>query len=318
MNVEERILELANQYLDSHRPVGPNDLLSLCPFHSEREPSFTISKRTGLYICFSCGAKGNLRSLLVGLGVEPEVIHRKYGRLIDEARENIPLPPRPFVPTEADKISPLPDHVLGLFDFIPETLLEEGFKEGTLKFFEVGVDKTHNRITYPLRDLRGRLIGISGRTLINHPARYKTYDKEYLKWDLPERGMPKSNLLWNGHNVYPELYFGGGSGWLVLVEGFKACMKIWQAGVKSVTALMGIHLSAEQKWIIQRFKGPIILMFDNNPAGVKATVEIGELLARSTTVKVALYEAEQPDGLSDENALDAINSAVEFQTLIHT
>ena len=91
-----------------------------------------------------------------------------------------------------------------MFDKCPIALVEEEyFPEDLLQKLDVGFDSEHMRVTYPLREIDGTLIGISGRTVNYASPRYKVYDHEYKKWDLPVHKQFKSQLLGNGTRVHP-------------------------------------------------------------------------------------------------------------------
>jgi DNA primase len=308
------VLDVVGEYLVGVRRSGPSNIVALCPFHHDTRPSFWMSTVTSQYICFACGAKGNLRVFLREMGMTDTVINRKYGVLMKDLSKRQPKPRDPTKPSIKEE-DPIPESLLGLFYECPLALLEEGFEETTLKTFEVGFDKWHQRITYPLRDLYGNLVGMSGRTLSiqeeHEYGKYKVYTDEYEVWDLPPR-RPERNLLWNAHSVYPIAYFGRTVEKLVLVEGFKACMWVHQSGIPTVVALLGSSMSWTQRWIIHRMGAPVYIMLDNNSAGRRGTMRIGEDLSMTLPVRVVLYDAEQPDGLPSTEVVTEVNRAKDF------
>ena len=307
MDVSEEVLKITHQYLRRVRRSGPDDVMAICPFHmkadgsEERTPSFAMSLSKGLYFCHSCHSKGNLLGFFRELGLSRGIIERQYRFLIDEATNNLPPPPDPLRCKVWD-LQPIDEAVLGLLEYAPTSLLQAGFTNDTLYHFEVGFDKWHQRITFPLRDVKGVLVGISGRAI--HPGqepRYKVYTKEYGAWRLPERTEPdKRALLWNAHYVYPEVYLQNpGDTFVVVVEGFKAAMWLWQSGIKNVVALLGSYLSWEQGWMLERLGATVYLFLDNNYAGRNGTIKAAENLTRSLNVHIVNY----PDRLiEDEDA----------------
>lgn len=311
------VVDIANEYLSEIRPSGPEQVLALCPFHDDTTPSFRMNTVNGLYICYACGAKGNLRQFLMNLGMNSGQIERKYGRTVQEAQRSKKAAPNPLKPNVVSS-DPLPEEFLGLFTReYSKALLDQGFEEETLDFFQVGFDKHHMRITYPIRDLEGNLVGISGRSVVeDSDNRYKVYDKEYEVWGLPERHTAKSSYLWNGHNLLPYISFDAQLKLVVLVEGYKACMWVWQSGIKEVLALQGAKMSKDQKWILQRLGCQVCMMLDNNEAGYEATDRIGYDLTKSLPVRIVQYEAEQPDGLAKQSVLDAVESAKDYYQVL--
>lgn len=325
MDTASEVRALAERYLEKVKPSGPDNIMAICPFHvkadgtKEKTPSFAMSLSKGLFFCHSCQMKGSLTTFLREFGMSPAEVERKYGLLIEQARNNTPPKPNPLDP-KLFNLSPLPESLLGVFNYCPTSLIQAGFTEKTLLHFDVGFDMQHTRITYPLRNLEGHLVGISGRTVGLHYLRYKIYTEEYAQWGIPNRPEPdKRALLYNVHDIYPACYFSPNGSEVVVVEGFKACMWVWQAGIKNVVALLGTYLSQEQQWILEHMGATVYLFLDNNPPGRKGVFHAGEKLTRSLRVKVMDYperlradEDAQPDSLTPEEVLESKAHASEY------
>lgn len=318
MTIEEEVLSVARQFLSRVSPSGPRDVMAICPFHIradgrlEKNPSFALSLSTGLYFCHSCGARGGLRRLLGQILDNDHVVDLRYGGLIKAVQSNLPPPPSPLDP-EVTCQDPLPEGTLGLFawDHHPEQLTQKGFLPETLKTFEVGYDKWHNRITYPLRDWRGSLVGISGRNVDAHASRYKIYSKEYELWGLEARAAPNRRaLLYNAHNVLAETYLNPTPPPVIVVEGFKACMWVHQAGFRNVVASLGDHLSWEQRWMLERLGSEIVLFYDGNQAGINAMAHVVQDWHQP--VRIAAYPRipAQPDDLTPAEVQHAVERAL--------
>lgn len=314
----ENVLEIANKYLRKVKKTGSENIMAVCPFHrkagggEELTPSFTMSLTKGVYFCFSCQEKGNLITFLRNVGVSRTFIEKHYKSIIDAAQT---FTPKPFNHTKPSVIhsDPLPESLLGLFDYCPIDLLNEGFDEKLLQEYDVGFDKEHARITFPLRDIQGNLVGLSGRTVVGDFPRYKVYDSEFIKWGFPFRRLEKRTILWNAHKVYPSTYFQHKPR-VVLVEGFKACLWLIQHGMIDTMAILGTYLSQEQKWILERIGGEVYLMLDNNEWGQRGTARVGARLASSVTVKVVEYnrDKQQPSDLSPIEIQYAFNGAKDY------
>ena len=330
MELREQVRQIAKQHLRKVRPSGPDDIMAICPFHmkvdgtEEKRPSFAMSLSKGLYFCHACQEKGNLYTFLRDVGMSRDTIENGYRRIIDAVARNLPPPPDPLKP-KVFSYDPIPEGLLGLFDYCPNTLVEAGFHPETLKHFEVGFDKWYNRITFPLRDMYGQLVGVSGRQATGDSwPKYKIYDKEFETWDLPARiGWDKRIVLWNSHAVYPELYFNHEGGEIVVVEGFKAAMWLWQAGIKNVVALLGTYLTFEQEWILERMGARVYLFLDNDEWGIKGTIAAAnKLIPSGIPVFVIEYptwiqehetpEKAQPDWLLANEAIEAKATAKPF------
>lgn len=321
------ILSVAQQYLHGVQKTGNQNIMAFCPFHSNhRTPAFCLSLTSGLWICFGCKRTGNLGTLLHDIGVPGLVIQTQYKYVLEEAAQH--RQPR-FDPLRPQIISedPLPESFLGLFDMCPLALVDEGFDPNVLASFDVGFDEVHHRITYPLRDLQGHLVGISGRTVIGEGSRYKVYDGEYEHWQLPRRDAQKdkrSALLWNGHRIYKEV-FNRNDASVVLVEGFKACMWLTQLGVANTVAMMGSYMSERQQWLLERLGATVYIMLDNDKAGQKAlrgyeaqdgrtVIGIAEKLSRSLPVRIAAYDEQkqQPSDLAQVEVIRALQEAQDY------
>lgn len=323
MNVHDEVLQIANQHLTKIRRSGSDNIQAICPFHlkadgsPERKPSFRMSLSKGLYFCQSCHAKGNLFTFLRALGIHRYVIKQRYSHLLDQISKNVPPPPDPLKPL-VYRLPTIEEAVLGLFDYCPTELLDEGFERRTLRHFEVGYDAWHQRITYPLRNLIGQLVGVSGRNPEGLAPKYKTYTKEYARWGLPEVSEPdKRAVLWNADRVYPELYFTSPSPstYVVVVEGFKAAMWLWQLGNENVVALLGSYLSWEHKWILEHLGVVVYLFLDNDYAGRNGTINAADALSKSLSVRVVEYpsrlldEEAQPDNCLPDEVTEALANA---------
>lgn len=310
MELREQVRSIANQHLYKVRSSGPDDIMAICPFHrkmdgtEEKRPSFAMSLSKGLYFCHACQAKGNLYTFLRDVGVPLQQIEGGYRRLIDGVAKNLAPPPNPLKP-KVVSLDPLPEGLLGLFDWLPSSLLNDGFEEETLRHFEVGFDRWYNRITFPLRDVKGQFVGISGRRADddNWP-KYKIYDQEYETWDLEARiGWDKRTVLYNSHRVYHDIFFSHEGGDLVIVEGFKACMWVHQAGITNVVALLSTYLSWEQKWILERMGAQVYLFLDNDQWGLKGIMKAAEkLLPEGLRVFVMEYPQRIQDREDSEKA----------------
>ena len=326
MDISSEIFDLARALLKKVRKSGPENIMALCPFHvkadgtEEKHPSFAMSLVHGAWFCHSCQQKGTLRGFLRDYGFTQQQISMRYSYLIEEALKNKPAVNNPLrVKVFSD--NPIDDALLGIFDNCPIGLLNAGFQENTLRHFEIGFDEHHYRVTYPIRDLGGKLVAISGRSMHeDYLSKYKIYEDEYLVWDLPARkNWDKRTVLWNSHAVFQEVYFNPAPESVLVVEGFKACMWAWQSGIKNVVALLGTYLSYEQQWILEKFGAPVYLFLDNNAPGQRGMVKAADRLKTSLPVHIVEYpsrisedEDAQPDTCTPEELNNAVQNAKNY------
>jgi len=170
-------------------------------------------------------------------------------------------------------------------------LKERGIEEETAKHFGVGFfpgrGSMAGRLVIPIANERGELVAYAGRSL----------DQSEPKYKFPA-GFKKSEVLFNLNHVLalPQK----GSDLVIVVEGFFDCIKVQQAGLPSVVALMGSSLSETQEKFLCQFPR-IILFLDGDPAGREATAVIASRLMFKTFVKVvSLGDGKQPDQLSSD------------------
>lgn len=161
-----------------------------------------------------------------------------------------------------------------------------------------------NRIVIPIENLKGEVVGFTGRIFNgeDNTAKYlNTKETEIFK---------KSSLLFNYHNA--KNYIRDRKS-VIVVEGNMDAIKMSAKGFKNVVALMGVALSNEQIDILKRLKVPVILMLDNDNAGEEATIKNGESLINSgvDTKVVRLSGAKDPDEYLEKFGIDAMQNNID-------
>jgi DNA primase len=137
----------------------------------------------------------------------------------------------------------------------------------------------------PIHNERGERVAYCGRALDGTQPRYR----------FPS-GFAKAEFVFNLHRAA-----AAGQQTAVVVEGFFDCLKVHQAGVPSVVALMGAALYEAQNSALLRHFRSIILMLDGDTAGRRASAAITAQLRPYATVRVIhLAEGVQPDQLTTD------------------
>jgi DNA primase len=168
-----------------------------------------------------------------------------------------------------------------------------GITTETAKRFGVGVfggkGTMQGRCVIQIHNGKGELLAYAGRAI----------DESEPKYKFPA-GFQKSAELYNLHRAV-DLNKVGGTGTVVVVEGFFGCIKVHEAEYPCV-ALMGSSLGEKQGNDLAEYFTSVVLMFDGDEAGRQATDEcIVKLARRGLWVKaVFLGEGKQPDMLSSE------------------
>ena len=330
--MERQVQELAATYLIGAKPTGSDGLRATCPLCDSKR-AFIISTKNGGWICFSCNESGSLTSFLYRVAK----LTRKQ---VDRAMANLRLPPPVSHRTKAKQAlregwSLLPEYILGAYDHIPQSLVDDGFTEETLAAHDVGTDVVNKRITFAIRDYLGRLVGISGRATTDWQIpRYKVYDarppnpasgrKAGELYGVVERYVPDNRKhLYGLNSVFPERFFKPeeSPSPLVITEGYKSTLWLRQHGFRHAVGLQGSSLSEMQQRQLTRLRGPYFIMLDHEPGkgfpdrnGFCAAVRIARQLRRSGRALICLYDEERPL----KTAPDDIKDPEELNHMIQT
>ena len=315
------VLSLFSRHVDGLKRSGDDNYLGYCPIHGEvagksKSRSLHVNVATGQWICFAQCGGGGLRSFLrkVMPADKAEAAFERAARFLKEPKKKTTR-----LSSEIGEFrcaNPLPERILGLFDYIPQDLIDAGFDDAVLQDHDIGLDLVRDRITYPVRDVDGYLAAIVGRNPDGqHGPKYTRYT-----WELEEMGhrghdYPHRDLLWRCDRVYPAAFVGGARPVIPIVEGFKACLWMVQRGFPLTMALMGARMTPSQARLVERLGGTVVLFLDNNDAGLKGTDRIGHTL-RGTRVRVVQYPNRdpslQPDSLCPADLHEVVETALPF------
>ena len=299
-----------------------HNLSAYCPFHKDGQegtPSFyvyvgpTLPKKSfGVSFCHTCGQAWPLNALIKQLGINRHVVdtiiemveeeRQAAGKYDEYASINLGNPR-------------LPETILGAWDRAPKQLLDEGFDKSVLRYFDIGVDLKNKRITFPIRDHTGALVGVSGRTLAEENPRYKVYRSEF-RGMISGYELNKSRVVWGLDKFYHTSFLRGLNSPVIICEGFKACMWVHQAGFTNTVALMGTFCSPEQRLLLTRTANEVILFLDNDKPGRKATPAAYKYLSAALDVSVARYPpgagGRSPDDLDVHRIQTAIKEKLKI------
>jgi len=354
------IVSLIGEYVALKR-VGAS-FRGLCPFHSEKSPSFYVHPARQFFHCFGCQASGDvfkfvmqlegrsfpeaLRSLASRAGIDlPDVEAResdavrrekqKRERLtaITEAAAGFYLrmlvehPHAGIARAELDKRAMKPETVatyrLGYapsgWDGLAKFLTSRGHstqdaEEAGLivprKSGEGHYDRFRHRLMFPISDVHGKIVAFSGRALDPPPGEIVTGDPPAKYVNSPEGPLyKKSDLLFGLHEARVELRREAVA---ILCEGNFDVLAVHQAGLKHVVAPLGTAFTAPQAKLLKRYVGKVVLLFDGDKAGRKATRAAAPLLREAGLqgVVVALPQGEDPDSFVRKRGADALRQLV--------
>lgn len=316
----DQIRGLAEQYIfgelrEHHSPKGLQ-LQGKCPFHGEgqeKTPSFYWNMDTGLFFCHSCKTRGSFADFLTLVGIDKaearEILssanYTSAFKILQSPFQRV----RGHNPLTSNPV--LPENVLGLFDRTSVRMLEAGFTEEIMRRYDIGYDLFNQRITFPIRDVFGRLIGISGRADGDGFPRYKIYDEEDWIHVYPGYKLEKANTLWNVHNLWAQYVSCYDATQpepvTIMVEGFKAALYLLQLGYDNVIALMGSYMSQVQRFILSNIGGIVLIFLDYDNAGRTGGSKILSELRSGSSVTPLLVT--YPQGTPDKTQPDDLDPA---------
>jgi len=340
------ITELVGGYVRLTKKSGAN-MFGLCPFHTEKTPSFTVNSEKQIYHCFGCGKGGGAIGFIrdienlqfrdavevlakrAGMTVPEEEgqaeMSNRRKRMLDLNREAarhfhsmLSAPTgeaaREYLATRGISKASVTRFGIGVAPDSWTTLLDAMIKKGFKKqeLFDAGLcrrgkkedgayDFFRNRLMFPIIDVRGNVIGFSGRRL--------DAGKDYKYLNSPDTPVfTKSRNLF-GLNLAKK----SKAGMLILVEGNIDVVMLHQAGFDCAVAPLGTALTSEQSRLLSQYTERIVVVFDSDEMGQKATLRALSLLERTgKNVKVVnLGASGDPDDFIRKHGADAFQLLLE-------
>lgn len=295
----------------------------VCPFHDDHSPSMSVSKEKQIYTCFSCGATGNVFKFIQDY--ENISFLEAVKRCADMAHVYINIGQA----REKNKFQELYDIYELSQKFYQnnintefgkkakEYLKNRGLDQNIIKEFGIGLslnekdllvkllkskkydDKTlirsglinennyllndvyRNRIMFPLFDLNGKIIGYNGRVYNGETENKYVNSKE-------TEIFKKRELLYNYHRAKDE---ARKKHQIIIMEGPMDVIRAYTIGIKNCVATLGTAFGKEQAMLVRKLSTNVILCFDGDEAGLKATKgAIVELEKLGITPKIIRLE----------------------------
>lgn len=287
--------------------------VGLCPFHSERTPSFHVSGRKQMFYCFGCHKGGDVITFImeaehlpyvdavvflanmVGLPVpQKNVFDTEIAELRKRILEINRAAARFYFDTlfkpegkagleyfKNRKLTPTTVRRFGLgyapdsWDSLLKHLLDNGYALDDIKAAGLAIqsktggkhfDRFRSRCMFPIIDHRGNVIGFGGRTMdANNPAKYLNSSE---------------NLVFKkGQNLFAlNIAKNTKETCLILCEGYMDVISLHQAGFDNAVASLGTALTPDQARLIRRYTENVVVCYDSDAAGKKATQRALEIL----------------------------------------
>lgn len=309
LKLRSDITEIASSYVNLKRH-GRN-MVGLCPFHGEKTPSFNIYTESGSFYCFGCGAGGDVITFIMKIENLDYVEAVKFLA----QRAGMEMPENTYDDSLSKLRMRIYEANREAARFFHATLLSQRGQSGlnylrgralsdrTIRHFGLGFadddwnslcnhlknkgfseyeiysanlafkrkngngiyDRFVNRVMFPIIDLRGNVIAFGGRIMTDEKPKYlNTSDTPVFK---------KSENLFSLNNAKSS-----GTRTLILCEGYMDVIALNQAGFTNAVATLGTALTNEQAVLMKRYADEVIICYDADGAGQKATARAIDIL----------------------------------------
>ncbi len=303
------IVDVISQYV--HLKRSGRNYFGLCPFHSEKSPSFSVSPDKQIFHCFGCGVGGNVitfiskiegmnfvetvQSLAERANIQLPTLENTGDFLKEELKakvykvneftaqyyhENL-YKPQAKIAQEYVKKRQLNNETLksfrigfsGKFDELYQELKKQGFEEKEI--LESGLVNKNDRGQYIDR-YRNRLMfpicDVRGRVIAFGGRVLDDSKPKYI--NSPENVVYSKGRHLFGLNVAKK----GDTKKLLIVEGYMDVISLHQRGITNVVAPLGTALTEQQGWLLRKSAEQIILSFDSDAAGLQAKLRALDIL----------------------------------------
>ena len=343
LSARNDIAEVVSGYVQLTKKTGAN-LFGLCPFHSEKTPSFSVNTEKQIYHCFGCGKGGTVIRFIMdvenlsfpdavqflarraGMEVPGEARDETYSRrsrmlelnkaaaryFYEQLHAPGGEPARAYVRQRQISGSTVVNFGLGYAPDSWSSLCDAMQRMGYTKpeLIDAGLaragknggiyDYYRNRLMFPVIDVRGSVLGFSGRILGDEKPKYLNSPNTLVF--SKERNLFGLNLAKKTKGDY-----------LLLVEGNVDVVSLHQAGFDGAVASLGTAFTPDQARLMARYTNQVVLAYDADAAGQKATQKAISLLA-PLDIKVRVLRipgAKDPDEYIKANGADAFRRLLE-------
>ena len=341
------LTDIASSYISLKRK-GRN-MVGLCPFHGEKTPSFNIYTENNSFYCFGCGAGGDVITFIMKIenldymeavrflaqragmnmpenGYDDSMTQLRK-RIYEANRESARFFHKMLYSKEGQagldylRKRGLSEKTIRRFGlgFAPDSrfalsnhLRNMGFRENELvsanlvyknKSGKGTNDRFYNRVMFPIIDVRGNVIAFGGRIMTDQKPKYlNTSDTPVFK---------KSANLFSLNNAKKTA-----DRTLILCEGYMDVISVNQAGFENAVATLGTALTSEQAVLMKRFADEVIICYDADEAGQKATQRAIDIL-RKAGLNIRVLTV--PDGKDPDEFIKnhGDNGAAAFYNLVN-
>jgi DNA primase len=335
------IVDIASNYTKLKK--SGRRFVGLCPFHSERTPSFTVDPEKGLYHCFGCGAGGDIFTLVMekeGLDFPSaiEFLAKKYDIVVPKKAYSTKKIEEEIIEINQSAQSFFRDYLSGRegeiarkyiesrginrewvetfgigysphqWDTLYKYLKEKGFSENLISLSGLCVKTERGFIDR----FRGRIMfpirNISGR-IIGFGGR-TIFDENPKYLNSPETPVYKKRMGLFGIDLAKEEIKD--KGFVILVEGYMDQISLFMNGFKNTVASLGTSLTEEQVSLLKKFTDKIYLFYDPDNAGVSSVIRaIPIILSQEISLKIVwIQQGFDPDTFVRERGRAGVDEAL--------
>ena len=339
------IRDVVSQYVNLKK--AGSSYVGLCPFHNEKTPSFSVSPQKGIFHCFGCGEGGNVIHFMMKIENMPFV--EAVEKLADRAGISLPKPDEKdtaragLLAKERETVYEMNKDAAQFFydnlkdgktaveylkkrsltgadakyffigyakdswDALFKHLVDKGYTEGDIlkagliKASENGkyYDAFRNRVIFPIFDTRNRVIGFGGRVLDDSKPKYLN--------------SPDSPVFNKSRNLYfLNAARRSGKDFVILVEGYMDVIALAKNGYINTVATLGTALTTSQAKILSSEFKEVVICYDSDQAGRKATSRaIGILREHDVSISILnLKDKKDPDEYINAFGITRFNNCV--------
>ncbi len=299
-------------------------MVGLCPFHEDHKPSLYVNPSKQIFKCFSCGTGGDVIKFmmlkeLLSFSEAVQLLADRAGIKITQRQNS--SPEDSIDRNQLERVNrwaaqifrkSYDDPVVG--KRARDYVASRGITEDVARRFGLGwapdewdrmtnaaqregqnynglaqvgllipkeqggyYDRFRQRLMFPVIDALGRVIAFGGRTLGDDPAKYLNSPESPI--------FIKSRSLYGLHAAKDTIVK---ERLAVIVEGYTDCIMSHQQGVKNVVATLGTALTADHVRVLSRYADRIVLVFDSDEAGQKASDRAVEIfLSQNVELRLA-------------------------------
>ncbi|WP_297453016.1 DNA primase [Persephonella sp.] len=350
----EEVLRVANVYdvISEYIPLekAGSSYKALCPFHTEKTPSFMVSPQKNIFKCFGCGKSGSAITFLMeyeGISFGEAVIKlaEKYNIPVKFTKEDKSFQEKNRLFQVTQKITEFYQEQLKKSSEAKNYLKKRGLLPSTIETFEIGfspfesnalkqfiqkenisVDELQRIGLITIKESGDFVDKFAGRVIFpikNHRGRVVAFggraisDNKSPKYiNSPETEIySKGKVLYGLYNAKDSLREKKEA---IIVEGYLDLISLYQVGIKNVVATLGTAMTSEHGKLLSKFINRAVLMFDSDSAGKKAAIRAAKVLLpyRIEVYYCPIEKGKDPDELAKEGSQAVLNQLQKSQDFL--